>query len=434
MKVLIAGAGIGGLTLALMLHQRGIRAQLFEQSPSVRELGVGINTLPHAIAELEALGLLPALDRVGVRTRELSYLNKQGQEVWSELRGIYAGHPVPQFSIHRGRLQRVLYDAVLERLGHDAVVRGASLAGFMQDEGGVTAHFTDSVKGGAGRTVRGDIIVCADGIHSVGRRTFYPDEGAPHWNGVAMWRGATEWPMWRDGRSMAIAGGMAGKFVLYPIAPPEPDGRQLLNWVVNIRVAADGSVPPSRESWSRPANRASVIPHASRFSVPDVDVRALVEATREIFEYPMCDRDPLPRWTHGRVTLLGDAAHPMYPVGSNGASQAILDARALADALQRAEHPRQALHAYEADRRPKTAEVVRLNRKGGPERVIDEAEKRAPAGFESIDDVMTKAERAAIVGGYAGKAGFASQTQRRDHAHAPVTAAGRAAASPVAAT
>ncbi|UOM33988.1 flavin-dependent oxidoreductase [Acuticoccus sp. I52.16.1] len=422
MKVLIAGAGIGGLTTALMLHRRGIRATIYEQSPQVREVGVGINTLPHAIRELAEIGLLPALDAVAPRTRELYYYNRYGQEVWREPRGIDAGHPVPQFSIHRGRLQKVLYDAVIERLGPDAIRCGLGLAGFIEDEGGITAHFVDSVLGGPGHTARGDVLVCSDGIHSVGRRTFYPNEGPPKWNGVVMWRGATEFTPWRDGRTMAIGGGMGAKFVLYPIAHAE-GGKQLMNWVVNIKMADGETSPPPKESWSRPAQRSLVIPYAKRFKIPDYDVNALVAATAQAFEYPMCDRDPLPRWTFGRVTLLGDAAHPMYPVGSNGASQAILDARALADALQKAEHPRQALHAYEADRRPKTAEIVRLNRKGGPERVIDEAEKRAPAGFESIDEVMTKAERAAIVGGYAGKAGFAAASQRASYAAAPVTAA-----------
>ena len=411
MKVIIAGAGIGGLTTALMLHRRGIRARIVEQSPTVREVGVGINTLPHAIRELAEIGLLPALDRVAIRTRELFYYNRYGQEVWRELRGIDAGHPVPQFSIHRGRLQKVLYDAVIERLGADAVLTGPALAGFVEDEGGITVHFTDAVSGGAATTMRGDILVSADGIHSVARRRFYPDEGLPKWNGVMMWRGATGFAPWRDGRTMAIGGGMGAKAVLYPIAHPE-GGRQLMNWVVNIKMADGATSPPPKESWSRPAQRSLVLPYARRFRIPGFDFAALVEATPQAFEYPMCDRDPLPRWTFGRVTLLGDAAHPMYPVGSNGASQAILDARTLADALAAAEHPRQALAAYEAERRPKTAEVVHLNRKGGPERVIDEVEKRAPAGFETAEDVMSRAERAAIVGGYAGKAGFASAPQR----------------------
>ncbi len=406
MRVIIVGAGIGGLATALMLHRRGIRATIVEQASEVREVGVGINTLPHAIRELAELDLLPALDRVAIRTKELAYFNRQGQEVWREPRGIEAGHPVPQFSIHRGRLQAVLYDAVRERLGPDAVQTGLALSGFLQDEGGVTAHFTDALRGDAGRTMRGDVLIACDGIHSVVRKKFFPDEGPPRWDGVLMWRGATEWAPWGDGRTMAIGGGMGAKCVLYPIAEAG-DGRQLMNWVVFVKMA-DGQVsPPPKESWSRPAHRSQVLPYARRFALPGFDLAALVEATPQIFEYPMCDRDPLPRWTHGRVTLLGDAAHPMYPVGSNGASQAILDARALGDALARSEHPRQALHAYEAERRPKTAEIVMLNRKGGPERVIDEVEKRAPAGFTRIEDVLSHAERQAIVGGYAGKAGFA---------------------------
>ncbi|MCF4124605.1 flavin-dependent oxidoreductase [Methylobacterium sp. SyP6R] len=406
MRVIIVGAGIGGLATALMLHRRGIRATIVEQASEVREVGVGINTLPHAIRELAELDLLPALDRVAIRTKELAYYNRQGQEVWREPRGIDAGHPVPQFSIHRGRLQAVLYDAVRERLGPDAVKTGLALSGFLQDEGGVTAHFTDSLKGDAGRTLRGDVLIACDGIHSVVRKKFFPDEGPPRWDGVLMWRGATEWEPWGDGRTMAIGGGMGAKCVLYPIAEAE-GGRQLMNWVVFVKMA-DGRVsPPPKESWSRPAHRSQVLPYARRFALPDFDLAALVEATPQIFEYPMCDRDPLPRWTHGRVTLLGDAAHPMYPVGSNGASQAILDARALGDALARSEHPMQALSSYEAERRPKTAEIVMLNRKGGPERVIDEVEKRAPAGFSRIEDVLSHAERQAIVGGYAGKAGFA---------------------------
>jgi 2-polyprenyl-6-methoxyphenol hydroxylase-like FAD-dependent oxidoreductase len=401
MKVLIAGAGIGGLTAALMLQRRGIHAEIYEQSAEVREIGVGINTLPLAIRELAELDLLPALDRTGIRTRELIYLNRQGQEVWREARGMHAGHPVPQFSIHRGRLQKLIYDAVVERLGADAVHTGLSLSGFVQDEGGVTAHFTDSVHGGAARTVRGDVLICADGIHSAGRRRFYPDEGPPKWNGVIMWRGATEWPVWLDGETMAIGGGMGAKFVLYPIAEAG-EGKRLTNWVVNIKVA-DGNVsPPPKESWSRPAQRSEVLPYAKRFVIPEFDVEGLVRATAQIFEYPMCDRDPLPRWTFGRVTLLGDAAHPMYPVGSNGASQAIFDARVLADALAGAEHPCQALWQYEKERLPKVATVVHQNRKGGPERVIDEVEKLAPAGFRDVDDVLSLSERRKIVEGYAG--------------------------------
>jgi 2-polyprenyl-6-methoxyphenol hydroxylase-like FAD-dependent oxidoreductase len=402
MKIIIAGAGIGGLTTALMLHARGIKAEVYEQAAEVREIGVGINTLPLAIAELADLGLLPALDAAAVRTRELIYLNRRGQEVWRELRGMYAGHPVPQFSIHRGRLQKIIYDAVIKRQGQDAVKTGLRLSGFLQDEGGVTVHFTDTRQGGNGMTVRADALVCADGIHSAGRRHFYPNEGPPHWDGVLMWRGATDWPVFGDGQTMVISGGMGAKFVLYPIGPGSSEDRRLTNWVVNIKMA-DGAVsPPPKESWSRMGQFGDILPYARRFAVPGFDIEGLVRATERCFEYPMCDRDPLLRWTFGRVSLLGDAAHPMYPVGSNGASQAIFDARALADALQKAAHPMQALYEYEQLRLPKTAEIVRLNRKGGPEKVIDEVEKRAPAGFDDIDAVLSFDERKAIVQGYLG--------------------------------
>jgi 5-methylphenazine-1-carboxylate 1-monooxygenase len=411
MKIIIAGAGIGGLTTALMLHARGIRAEIYEQAPEVRELGVGINTLPAAIGELAELGLLPALDAVAIRTRELIYLNRQGQEVWRELRGMHAGHPVPQFSIHRGRLQKAIYDAALARLGPEAVKTGLRLSGFVQDEGGVTAYFTDTLQGGPGMTVRGDALVCADGIHSVGRRFFYPNEGAPSWDGVMIWRGATDWPVFVDGQTMVISGGMGAKCVLYPIGPGSSEGRRLTNWAIGIKMADAAVSPPPKESWSRTGQLADVLPYAKRFIVPGFDVEGLVRGTGRCFEYPMCDRDPLPRWTFGRVTLLGDAAHPMYPVGSNGASQAILDARTLSDALLRASHPMQGLYEYEKLRLPKTAEIVRLNRKGGPEKVIDEVEKRAPAGFSDIDAVLSYEERKAITQGYLRLS--AAQSQQR---------------------
>ncbi|MGE0626813.1 MAG: flavin-dependent oxidoreductase [Hyphomicrobiaceae bacterium] len=413
MKVIIAGAGIGGLTLSLMLNRHGIDSVIYEQAPEVREVGVGINTLPHAIKELAALGLLPRLDEIAVRTKELFYLNRQGQVVWHEPRGTDAGFDYPQFSIHRGRLQKALYDAVIEQVGPEAVKTGLKLAGFLQDEGGVTAHFVDSRFGIASETERGDILVGADGIHSVVRAFYYPREGPPSWQGVMLWRGATEWSQFLGGRSMYIGGGMGAKFVLYPIARGAIPGTMLTNWAIAVRIADPEKSPPPKDSWSRLGRSDDVVPYSRRFKVPDFDVEALIRATPQCWEYPMCDRDPLPRWSFGRVTVLGDAAHPMYPVGSNGAAQAILDARSLADRLRYAEHPMQALGGYEADRLPKTAELIRLNRKGGPELVIDEVEKRAPAGFNSIDAVLSHAEREAIVRGYAGKAGFTlSQVNR----------------------
>src|SRR3954466_8849592 len=346
MKAIIVGGGIGGLTTALMLRARGIESELFEQSDTIRELGVGINTLPHAIRELAGLGLLDALDAVAIRTDELYYLSRHGQEVWREARGIEAGHDVPQFSIHRGRLQRVIHRAVEARLGADAIHTGCRLGAFSQDEGGVTAYFFDRT-GAHVKTARGDILVGADGIHSRVRETLFPDEGPPCWNGLMLWRGARDWPVFLTGRSMIVAGGLHAKVVVYPIAEGSSPASRLTNWAVLVKVADGNGSPPRREDWSRLGKREELKPHVARFKVPHVDVRSLISATPEFYEYPTCDRDPLPWWASGRVALLGAAARRMYRVGSNGASQAILDVRALADALARSEHPRQALLVYQ---------------------------------------------------------------------------------------
>ncbi|WP_398470118.1 flavin-dependent oxidoreductase [Tardiphaga sp.] len=408
MKAIIVGGGIGGLTTALMLRARGIDCELYEQADSIRELGVGINTLTHAIRELTGLGLLDRLDAIAIRTDELHYLNRHGQEVWREKRGYGAGFDVPQFSIHRGRLQSVIHKAVEERLGTEAINTGCKLGSFTQDEGGVTAYFFDRNNNHV-KTARGDILIGADGIHSKVRNTLFPNEGGPIWNGLMLWRGARDWPSFLTGNSMIVAGGLHAKVVVYPIAEGESASSRLTNWAVLVKTGEGGSLPPRREDWSRPGKREELMPHVARFKVPHIDVPALITATPEFWEYPCCDRDPLPYWSSGRVTLLGDAAHPMYPVGSNGASQAILDARALADSLAHAEHPRQALMAYERKRLPMTAEIVRANRRGGPEGVIDAVEQIAPDGFDNVDNVLSYAQREAIVKGYAHKAGFGTQ-------------------------
>ena len=400
--ILIAGGGIGGLTLALSLRERNIPCIVFEQSEEIRALGVGINTLPHAIKELADLGLLPALDATGIRTHELIYLNRFGQEIWREMRGMHAGHSVPQFSIHRGNLHAVLWRAAGTRLAEDQLRTGHRLTGFVQDDTGVTASFADR-SGAVVARVRGSALIAADGIHSVVRSILHPDDPGIRWQGIMMWRGATDWPVFLDGDSMVIAGDMDLKLVLYPIARAAA-GKRLTNWVICIK-SGEGP-PPDRTDWSRLGRLDDILPAIRRFTLPFLDLEALVRATPEFYEYPMCDRDPLPWWTQGRVSLLGDAAHPMYPVGSNGASQAILDARDLAARLVDSAVP-MALAAYDAERRPRTAEIIRLNRIGGPERVVDVVSARAPEGFERLDDVISPEERAAIAGGYAVSAGFA---------------------------
>jgi len=401
MHALIAGGGVGGLALALMLHQRGIGCTVLEAAAEVKPLGVGINTLPHAIRELAALDLLPALDSVGIRTRELRYLNRFGQEIWQEPRGIWAGHEVPQFSIHRGHLHQVLWQAAEARLPNGALLRNARLQGFTQNESGVTVQLAD------GRSLQGDVLIGADGIHSIIRAALHPDDGGIRWNGIQMWRGAVEWPAFEGGDTMIVAGDMKEKLVLYPIAPGASAATRLTNWVVCAQIGDASKPPPRREDWSRPGRLDEVLAHVARFRMPFLDVAALVRATGEFWEYPMCDRDPLPFWTQGRATLLGDAAHPMYPVGSNGASQAVLDAKCLADLLA-SQAPEAALATYAAERLPKTAEIVRANRKGGPERVVDEVSARAPEGFARLEDVISRDELAAIAGGYAQMAGFAA--------------------------
>jgi 2-polyprenyl-6-methoxyphenol hydroxylase-like FAD-dependent oxidoreductase len=410
MHVLIAGGGIGGVAAALTLHRAGIGVTVFEQVREMRELGVGINTLPHAIKELAALGLLPALDRAGIRTRELIYTNRFGQVVWRELRGTDAGYDMPQFSIHRGRLHGVLLDAARERLGDDALQPGCRLVGFAERGGRVVARFERRDSGDTFEA-EGDALIGADGIHSTVRAAFYPNEGPPVWNGTMLWRGATEWPVHVDGRTMVIAGGMTAKLVFYPIyADPGAATHRLTNWAVMARTAEAAGLPPRREDWNRIGQLGDVEPFVrDRFRLDFVDPLALIRATGTFYEYPMCDRDPLPRWSFGRVTLLGDAAHPMYPVGSNGASQAVLDAVSLARHLAGSGDVAAALAAYDAERRPMTAEIVLNNRKGGPEGVIDLLEQRAPDGFTDVDAVASYAEREAIVRGYATAAGFARE-------------------------
>ncbi len=404
MRILIAGGGVGGLTLALMLHARGIDCAVFEAAAEIRPLGVGINTLPHSIRELAELGLLPALDAVGIRTRQLTYMNHLGQEIWRDPRGRFAGHDMPQFSIHRGHLQTVLWQAATARLGPANVRQGLRLSDVRGEAHGVTACFTAA--DGTIHEESGCALVGADGIHSWLRRHLHPDDGGIRWNGIQMWRGATDWPVFDGGDAMVIAGDAVAKLVLYPIAAGARPGTRLTNWVIYARVGDPQAPPPARESWSRRGALADFRHLVDRLRLPFIDVAALIGATADIFEFPMCDRDPLPWWTQGRLTLLGDAAHPMYPVGSNGASQAVLDARCLADRLAEMPAPA-ALAAYAAERGPATAAVVASNRMGGPERVIGLVAERAPDGFGDLGDVATVDELTAIVNGYATLAGFA---------------------------
>ena len=405
MRVLIAGGGIGGLTTALSLHEAGIEAVVYESVPELRELGVGINLLPHAVRALSALALQPALASTAIETRELAYYTRHGRPIWREPRGLGAGYRWPQYSIHRGRLLMILARAVQARLGASSIRAGHRLVHVEQDEGGVTAHFADPVTGGSLGSERGDALIGADGIHSTLRRALYPDEGPPKFTGITMWRGITEQAPFLDGRTMAIAGNWHIRAVVYPISrEAAARGRSLINWVAEIR---DESRTEWRwEDWDRLGRKADFVPAFRDWRFDWLDVPRLFRESERVFEFPMADRDPVARWSFDRVTLLGDAAHPMYPSGSNGAAQAILDAGALTRALQTQTSVRDALRAYEAERLEPTAEIVRLNREFAAERVLRLVDERCPPDCENIHDYVTREEMEAISRRYERLAGF----------------------------
>jgi 2-polyprenyl-6-methoxyphenol hydroxylase-like FAD-dependent oxidoreductase len=406
-EILIAGAGIGGLTAALSLHEMGFPVRVFESVPEQRPLGVGLNLLPHAVRELEELGLRTELERAGVSCVELAYHTKRGERIWGEPRGLAAGYRWPQISIHRGALQLTLLAAARERIGDDRLHFGHHLAGFEREGGlGVRATFIDKATGAQRASARGRLLVAADGIHSAVRRAFHPHEGPPRWNGAIMWRGVSEAPPVLDGQTMIMAGHTRQKFVCYPISSQaSKPGLQLVNFVAELRF--DVTELSERSDWNEPGKLADFLPAFESWRLPWLDVPALIRSARQIWVYPMVDRDPLPRWSHGPVTLLGDAAHPMYPIGSNGASQAILDARVLTGCLrQRPRDPERALERYDEIRREATAAIVLANRGQGPEMAMQLVEDRAPNGFAKLDDVIGSGELQAIADKYKRLAGF----------------------------
>ncbi|GAA0255743.1 flavin-dependent oxidoreductase [Actinomadura nitritigenes] len=399
MRVLIVGAGIGGLTTALSLHAAGIEALVVDSARRLRPLGVGINLLPHAVRELTELGLGEDLADIGVPTAEMVHFDRFGGRIWGDPRGRALGYDWPQYSVHRGELQMALLDAVLSRLGKDAVRTGTALEGFEQDAGRVRARLLDRATGTAG-TVTADVLVGADGLHSTVRAQLYPDEPAPLWNGIRMWRGVTESEPFLTGRTLAVAGSNArSKMVVYPISMrAERRGRALLNWVAEVKLEGDRRAGAA--DWNRKGRLEDVLPHFEDWTFDWLDVPALIKGTAEILEYPMVDREPLDRWTFGRVTLVGDAAHPMYPIGSNGGSQAVLDARVLAYELARAADPAEGLLRYERERREPANAVVLACRDMPAERILRMVSERAPDGFEAIEDVLTAEELVRMTGAY----------------------------------
>ena len=404
--VIIVGGGIGGLTLALMLHERGIGCRVYEAAPQIQPIGVGISLLPHASRELGLLGLTDALSEVAVTTRESCFFNRFGQFVYSEPVGRYAGYDWPQFQIHRGDLQQVLHRAYLDRVadGAERVLTGHRCTGTESDARGATAYLADSGTGRALTPARGAAVIGCDGIHSVVRRQFFGDEGPPVYSGVNMWRGTTVWEPFLSGSTYLRAGWLTvGKMVIYPVRHNVDDrGRQLVNWVAEVQTDDF-----NEQDWNR-VGRLEDFHHVfADWTFDWLDVAGLIRGSEQILEYPMVDRDPLPRWTHGRVTLLGDAAHPMYPRGSNGAGQAILDARALADAVQSSGSVAEALKSYEDQRLAATAAVVHASRSAPPDVILKAVHERTgDQPFERIEDVITADEMAALSDSYKRVAGY----------------------------
>ena len=405
MTILIVGGGVGGLTLALSLHQAGLGCRVFEAAPDIRPLGVGINLLPHGTRELTELGLQGKLAPLAVATREVVFCNRFGQFIYREPRGRFAGYEWPQFSIHRADLHNVLLDAVRARLGVAAIVLGKKCIALEQAKSGATLRFDD------GTTARGSAIIGCDGIKSTVRRILYPDEGPPAYQGINMWRGVTRAKPYLTGASMVIGGWLeVGKMVIYPIRQEiDADGKQLINWVAEIQ-----SPRNVMQDWNLGGKLEDFYPTFAGWTFDWLDAAALLRNADTILEYPMVDRDPLPAWSHGRVTLLGDAAHPMYPRGSNGAGQAILDARALAGCLKREPDPVAALKAYEHMRLKPAYEVVLMNRTNPPDAILREVHLRThDRPFARIEDVISHEELVALSENYKRVAGFEREALAR---------------------
>lgn len=394
----IAGGGIAGLVLGLTLHQLGLPFRIYERVAEPKPLGVGINLQPNAVRELFDLGLERQLDRIGIRTRQYGFYTKQGREIWVEPRGAAAGYAWPQFSLHRGQLQMLLLEELRARAG-DVIETGAAVAGFETTDTAATLILTD------GRRVTGDVAIAADGIHSAIRRQMVPTEGDPIWNGAIMWRGTSPGRHFLGGHAMFLAGHDSQRFVAYPLTPEDPEtGLATINWIAELRV--DPARALSKGDWNRPADKADFLPAFEGWDFGWVDCPALIRNSGLVYEYPMVDREPLPAWTTGCVTLMGDAAHATYPVGSNGATQAIIDARKLGAAFRSHGATRAALLAYEAEMRPRAEGILRANRGKGPDAVMQMVEDLCGGEFTDLEPILPRATLAAHAEHYKRLSGF----------------------------
>ncbi len=403
MTILIAGGGIAGLSLALTCHQIGVPFQVFEATRELRPLGVGINLQPNAVRELYDLGLEEKLPEIGVATREYGMFTKHGLEIWTEPRGLLAGYNWPQYSVHRGKLQMLLYDTLVARCAPGCFETGWSAVGFENVEGGVVLHLRSP--DGESRSVSGDLLIGADGIHSGIRAQMRPNEGPPIWGGAVLWRGTSLAAPFRTGASMALIGHKTQRFVCYPISPTDQQSKlATINWIAEL--SYDPAAGWNKEDWNREASLSDFLPAFENWVFNWLDIPDLVGRAGTVFEYPMVDRDPIDNWTEGAVSLVGDAAHPTYPVGSNGASQAIVDARKLGHHLLANGVGTAALEAYQDEMLPIARNIVLTNRGSGPDAVLQMIEERCGGQFASIEDVASRDELSAHAAKYKSIAGF----------------------------
>ncbi len=406
LEIAIIGGGIVGLSLALHLHKRGIDCRVYETATEVREIGVGITLLPHAMREFTALGLADKLVRQGIENRESCFFNRFGQLIYKEPRGKFAGIKYPEIGIHRGRLHIVLYEAAIATLGADRILCGHHCTGVEQSGDGVLVHMKHTSTGDAVAPVKADIVIACDGVNSAIRKQFYPDEGLAY-GGINIWRGVTKWPPILTGRSyMRIGSIKTGKLVVYPIIDGiDGEGTQLVNWVAEVQNDSF-----EKNDWNKPGRLEDFFPFYRDWSFEWCDIAAMLRASETILEYPMVDRDPVERWTFGRVTLMGDAAHPMYPRGSNGAAQGVIDARTLAELLATMDDAQGALKAYEDARREATAKVVLTNRSQPPDYIIIKVEELVGnRPFDNLDDFITQDELHELSERYKRVAGYAPE-------------------------
>ena len=407
MTVIVAGGGIAGMTMALTCHELAIPVVVHESVDRLQPLGVGINLQPNAVRELFDLGLEKQLEEIGVPAKEWALVGRNGNDVWAEPRGRDAGYLWPQYSIHRGRLQMLLYEEVVKRLGSSAVVTGSRLTGYGSGDGIIRASFQNLASDT--NIVEGAVLVGADGLHSAARKQMYPNEGPPVWGGPVMWRGTSEAVPIRTGASFVLVGKLEQRFVCYPITRPNPTtGLATINWIAEVTY--DTSEDWGHSDWNRQVAVEKFLPFFEDWAFDWLDVPELIRGASAVYEYPMVDRDPVDSWVDDRCVLIGDAAHVMYPVGSNGASQAIVDARMLGAAMKEHGTNVTALQSYEGSVLQDLNELVLRNRGAGPVGILGIVEERCGGVFDNIEDVIPRSEIEEYMARYKTAAGFAVET------------------------